>query len=267
MPANEPLLDLLYAAFPKGPDALGQALAQFRAELTPELGKMAHDRYLDAANRQDAGGAIASATIASRIYNFIGRREDAFNALVDYFYVLYLLAQTEKAYADIHTALTSVLAQKPYENGSPETAMRALILCADCGFFACEAAAEDAARQHWLGAALESLRNGSQYLAVREAPVLLQGYASTAVAVFRRCVSAGWTGEPWAAPGLAAVTAALDRNVPGKVIYPGNDSKTANIDKGRAEMSAAFNHGAYRGERSEPAPAPKISGLFGRKGA
>jgi hypothetical protein len=262
MSTNDQLLELFYGAFPKGPDALGQALAQFRSELTADLAKMALDRYSAAVNRQDADGAIASATIASRIFNFIGRREDAFNALVDYFYVLYMLAQTEKAYADIHTALTSILAQKPYDNGAPETGLRALVLCADCGFFACEAAAADASKQHWLQAALQSLQEGSQYLTLSGAPVLIQGYASTTVAVYRRCLSAGWIGEPWAAPGLAAVTAALDRAVPAKVVYPGNDSKTANIDEGRAEMSAAFDHGVYRGE---PSPAPNVSGLFGRK--
>lgn len=262
--SNDQLLDLFYQTFPKGLDALGQALGQFRSELTADLAKMALDRYSAAVDRQDADGAIASATIASRIFNFIGRREDAFNALVDYFYVLFLLAQTEKAYADIHTALRQVLAQKPYDNGAPETGLRALMLCADCGFFACEAAAADADKQHWLQAALQSLQDASQYLALTRAPILIQGYASTAVAVYRRSLSRGWTGEPWAAPGLPAVTAALDRDVPGKVIYPGNDSKTANIDEGRAEMSAAYNHGVYRGDRS---PAPNVLGLFGRKGA
>ena len=256
-------MELLYGAYRMGPDKLGETLAQLRGELTPDLAQQALRDYHAAVGRQDADGAIAAATIASRIFNFIGHREDAFNALVDYFYVLFMLAETEAAYADVYTALRQVLAGDPYGEGSPLTGLRALMLAADGGFFACEAAADEARKKHWLQAALESLEDGAKYLGGAGTAELIPSYASTAVAVYRRCVKNGWVGEAWAAARLAAVTQALDRAAPGKVSYPGDIAKTANIDEARAEMSGLYNRGAYAGERRS---GESLSGLFGRKG-
>ena len=112
----------------------------------------------------------------------------------------------------------------------------------------------------WLGAALESLDEAIPYLSGAE-PLHPQ-YASTAVAVYKRCVSKGWSGERWAAARLASVTQALDRAAPRKLQYPGEPAKDQTIDRARAEMSALYDRGAYAGE---PLSGVQESGLFGRK--
>jgi hypothetical protein len=262
MTRNDQVLELLYGAFEEGPDALGQALVQFRPDLTPELAEQASRQYCAAMRRQDPGQAIAASTIASRIFNFLGRREEAFNALVDNFSVFYMLAQTEKAYADINTALRQVLSSDRYGNGSSLTALRAWVLAADCAFFACEAATDETSKQYWLQTALDSLLHGATYLADENTSVLIPNYLSTTVAVYRRCLNSGWVGKAWAAAGLAHLTAALDLTVPCKVDYPGKDAKTANVDDARVEMSAIYNHGAYASDRT---PGRELSALFRRK--
>ena len=262
MSRNDQLLELFYGAFRVGDDPLGQALAKYRGELRPVLARQASEGYLTAIQRQDLDGAFAAATIASRIYNFIALREEAFNALIDSFSVLYMRAETVEAYADINTAIRNILSGNPYGEGSPLTGLRALNLAADCGFFASEATTDPEVKKRWLQAALAALVDGTRYLAPSTSD-LIPGYTSTAVAVYRRCVGNGWVGEPWAAAPLAAVTAKLDSAVPGKVNYSGDDAKTLNIDAARAEMSGVFNHQVYSG--GEKPAASHLSGLFGRK--
>lgn len=257
------LLPLLYSAYQAGPDSLQQTLVQFRDQLTPELGRGLLDDYAAAVERQDAGNAIAAATIASRAFNFMGRPEDAFNALMDVFEIHYMLAQTESAYANIETAIQQLLAGDPYGQGSPLTGLRARMLAADCSFFASEASADDQDKKTWLQTSLRWLADAIPFLVPDTTAALFSGYASTAVAVYRRLVSKQWSGEPWAAAGLAKITQALDRVAPGKLAYS-DPSKTANISAARAEMSALFNDGAYAGE---PAPPSAVSGLFGPKGS
>lgn len=262
MSRNDQLLQVFYEAYRLGDDPLGMALAQYRTELNPELAKQASDGYIPAMQHQDLNTAMAAATIGSRIYNFIGLREEAFNAMIDSFSVLYMRAETVDAYADIYTAIRDVMAGNPYGEGSPLTGLRALNLAADCGFFASEATADPKVKKFWLQAALAALVDGTKYLGASTAD-LIPGYTSTAVAVYRRCVGNGWVGEPWAAAPLTAVTAKLDSAVPSKVNYSGDDAKTSNIDAARTEMSGVFNHSAYVGGET-PAVSP-LSGLFGHK--
>jgi hypothetical protein len=261
---QELLLQALLDAFQLGQDKLGEALQQFRGELTPALAEQTSQRYVAALQQQDANGAIAAAILASRIYNFIGHREDAFNSFLDYLNVLYQLAQTEDAYANVHQVLHQMLERDPYGEGSPLTGLRAAVLGGDSAFFACEAATEDAHKQHWLQAALQDLQSAIPLLANPASSPLIPAFTSTTVAVYRRCVMQHWIGEPWAASGLAALTLALDQAVPQKVIYPGNDPKTAYISAARAEMSTLYSRSAYTGD---PPSGTPISGLFGRKGA
>jgi hypothetical protein len=262
MTGNNELLEMFYGAFRMGDDQLGQALVQYRNELTPELAAKVSDEYMSAMQRRDLGGAFAAASIASRIYNFIGLREDAFNSLIDSFYVLYLRAETVKAYTDINIAIRNLLAGDPYGEGSPLTALRALNLAADCGFFACEAATDAEVKKQCLQAALAALVEGTKYVGPSTSD-LIPGYAGTAVAVYQRCVGNGWVGEPWAVTPLTAVAVKLDNAVPGKVTYTGDDAKASKIDAVRTEMSAVFNHQAYSG--GEKPEASHMSGLFGRK--
>jgi hypothetical protein len=259
---QEQLLQMLLDALRLGPDQLGQALQHFRGELTPALAKQVHEQYDAAFQRQDANAAIAAATLAGRIYNFIGQREEAFNSFVDYLNVLFKLAQSEQEYANVHGSLRQMLAGDPYGKGSPLTALRAAVLGADSAFFACEAAEAEANKKHWLQAALEDLEAGTKFLADPRSVPLIPAYASTTVAVYRRCVLERWSGEPWAASALAALTLVLDQTVPQKVIYPGNDSKTTNISEARAQMSTLYNHSVCTGD---PPTGTPISGLFGRK--
>jgi hypothetical protein len=261
MTRNDQLLKLLYDAFPHGSEQLNQAMENIRGELTPELAAQASERYKAAIERQDAPGAFAASTIAFRILNLLGRREDAFNALVDRFYVRFMLAQTEKDYADIRTELREVLAGYSYGQGSPDTGLRARVLSADCAFFACESVAEDTAKKRWLQAALESLQDGVQFLTETRTSLLILQFSCTTVAVYQVCVSKGWVGEPWAASRLAALTAVMDRATPAKLIFPGDDAKTASIDAARAQMSYLYNSSYTREETT----GQKVSGLFGRK--
>lgn len=260
---SDQLLQTLLDAFRLGPDQLGNALERFRDELTPALAYQAQQRYRTAVQQHSAAGAMAASTVASRVFNFTGHREEAFNSFVDYLYVLFMLAQTMEEYAHVFNMLQEVLNGDPYGgSGSPLTALRAVLLKADSAFFACEASVVEAIKEFWLQAALETLAAGTPFLADQRSQQLIPGYASTAVAVYRRCVLQRWIGEPWAASGLAALTLALDRDFPRKVIYPGNDAKTENISEARAAMSTLYNRSAYIGDPPTGTPA---SGLFGRK--
>src|SRR5437016_8975105 len=107
---NDALLQLLYAKYKLGQDQLGQALAQSRPQLTPALAQQALRDCQAAIGSGNAGAALAASTVASRVYAFIGRREDACKALMDTFNIMFMLAQTEAAYADIHGAIRELLA-------------------------------------------------------------------------------------------------------------------------------------------------------------
>jgi len=258
---SDSILGRLCASYLRGPDFLDQALNQLREELTFELADKASQNSVKAIQEGDANKALALSTISSRVFNLLGRREEAFTALTNFFNILFMLAQTEKAYADIYLPLTEILASNPYGQGEPSTGLRAWVLAADCAFFACEAAADDARKKHWLEAALTSLMEAARFLNASDAAAFHPQYASIAVAVYRRCLSKDWLGEPWAAANLAKVTRALDQAVPGKLSYtePGKDE---NIHEGRAVMSETFNNGAYGGG---PPPGSPVLGLLGRK--
>ncbi len=262
MPQTDAILEHLISAYRLGPEGLHRAFEQHRQEPTPEVATKASKESISALERRDVDRALALNVVAMGIYDFLGRPEDAFAALLNYFNILFMVATTEKQYAGVHQQLVEQLAGKSFGQGEALAALRGWMLVGDCAFFACEAAADDAGKKRWLQAALEALIQGIRFLSGPAAKQLHPQYASIAVAVYRRCLSKRWLGEPWAGANLAKVTQALDQAAPGKLSYP-EPGKDDNIDEGRTALSHAFNRGAYGG--GGPSGAP-LSGLFGRKG-
>ena len=266
MAEPQDLRSLLYAAHEQGDGALGHALDATKGQLTETLAASIAAEFAPAAQRNDLNGAKAAADIAMRVYNYVHRPEDAFRCLLDSLSILYLVANTEQAYADIVQVIRSTLQSMPNLASAPATAVRAFTLAADSAYFASQCAEKSGTEKQWVTASVDALAAGSDAALDPAAAALLPPYASTAAADFKSCKQNGWTGESWAVAGFTKVCAALDAAAPYSLPYRQagaalDSTKTAYIHGQRLEMSQLYNGNAYDIATQKLAHL----GLFGRK--
>jgi hypothetical protein len=235
------IIDDVLVAAAGGRPSFDEWLDNHPNEVTPELAAALGVLAGQNIEKRELPRALHAYYAASRLLDKLGEPKQSLISSENVGQLLFSLATTPRQYA---TARGHVLNLVPDAEalGMRDRYVQLLVLAADCGYFAFEAAGSELEQTQWLEQSLKDLCNATSAIYGQEdIQASMPRFAGLTAVTFNRAASRDWAARgPDVANLLCALAAQAERWIPVPFVFQGDPERTRSTGIELARLSSMF---------------------------